>query len=241
MELPLVVVLALGGLALADSLSLGTLGLPALMLAQPKVRVGAVLVYLAVIAAFYWGVGLLLRAGVLATLQVIPDQIPERVLDVAQLVVGVALFAISFLFDGPAARRRAKRRAGPSRWERWQNQLIGAKSRGRSVAVVALGAGLAEVATMVPYLAAVGILTANQVSVAGSAAILGGYCLIMVLPALILLLLRSAFARTVEPLLERVSGWFSRRGGDLIAWVLGVVGVLLALDAINRLTDSVAG
>lgn len=237
-DLPIVAYLTLAGLALADSLSLGTLGLPALMLAQPRVRVRVVVLYLAVIAAFYFGVGLLLRAGLLAAFETLPGLIPERTLDIAQLVVGVALFASSFLFDGPVARRRAERRTGPSRWERWRSQLVGADARGGSVAVVALGAGLVEVATMVPYLAAIGILTANDVSFVESGLVLLAYCAVMVLPAFVLLFLRSTFATAVEPLLTRISVWFSRRSGDLIAWVLGVVGFLVASDAISRLSNS---
>jgi hypothetical protein len=238
MELPLVLLVALTGLALADSLSVGTLGLPVVMLAQSRVRVIAVLTYLAVIAGFYWIAGVLLRIGVLAGVDGLSGFVPERVVDVVQLVVGVALFGVSFLLDGPVARRRAARRTGPTRWERWRSALVGPGSRSSTVVLVALGAGLVEVATMLPYLAAVGILTTNGVSLGGSVVILLAYSVVMVLPALVLLVLRTVFASSVEPLLVRISGWFSRRGGDLAAWVIGIVGFLLASDALSQLRGS---
>jgi cytochrome c biogenesis protein CcdA len=241
MDLPLVLFLTLTGLALADSLSAGTLGLPAVMLAQPRVRAASVLTYLAVIAAFYWLVGVLLRAGALAVVDGLAGSVPERVVDVAQLVVGVVLFGVSFLLDGPVARRRAARRTAPTRWARWRSTLVGPEPRLGAVALVGLGAALLEVATMLPYLAAVGILAANEVSLGGSVVVLLGYSVVMVLPALVLLLLRMVFARAVEPLLAGISGWFARRGNDLAAWAVGIVGFLLASDALSRLSESWGG
>ena len=51
---------ALAALALVDSTSFGTLGIPVYMLVQPRVRVAALLGYLATIAGFYWLLGVVL-------------------------------------------------------------------------------------------------------------------------------------------------------------------------------------
>src|SRR5699024_3681094 len=99
----------LGGLvvlALVDSTSAGTLGIPVWMLARPRIRVRPVLGYLATIALFYWLLGLVLLLG-LEGLTRVAGQLEEHpVVLWGQLVVGLGLLALSFLFDEkPAARR----------------------------------------------------------------------------------------------------------------------------------------
>ena len=105
---------------------------------------------------------------------------------------------------------------------------------------LALGAGLLEVATMLPYLAAVGLLSASDLGAVAQGGVLAGYCLGMVLPALVLLGLRLRAARWVQPLLVRVGAWLERSGAETTAWVAGIVGCLLARDAVGRLPDLTA-
>ncbi|WP_066587902.1 GAP family protein [Cellulomonas timonensis] len=109
----------------------------------------------------------------------------------------------------------------------------------RTAVLAAVGAGLVEVATMVPYLGAIGLLSANGVGFAPGVAVLAGYGVVMVAPALALLALRLLLAAQVERPLVRLSKWFERRSGDVLAWTLGVVGFLVATDALGRLRDSV--
>ncbi|GEA85760.1 MAG: GAP family protein [Cellulomonas sp.] len=236
-ELTPALVAALAGLAIVDSVSLGTLGMPVWMLAQPRVRTRAVVVYLATIAAFYWAVGVALLAGLQAVIEGFAD-VESRVLDWVQLVVGVGLFAASFLFDGAIARRRRERRERSgrvSRWQRARQRIVGEDASPRVAAGVAIGAGVVELATMLPYLGAIGLLTANGVGLAAGSLVLVGYALVMVLPASVLLVARLALARQVEPTLQGMNGWFERRGGDVLAWTLGIVGFLVATDAVGRL------
>ena len=233
--------LLLCGLALVDSTSLGTLGLPVWMLAQPRVRPSVVLVYLATIAGFYWLVGVVLLSGLSAVVESLGSGVSSPVLDRVQLVVGVGLFAASFLFDGPGGRwRRARRdRSGrPSRWQRWRTRIAGEDAVARTAVLTALGAGLVEIGTMVPYLAAIGLLSASDVSVPEGVALLAAYSLVMVVPALVLLGLRLALADVVEHPLMRLNAWFSRKSDEILAWTLGVVGFLLAFDAIGRTLGS---
>lgn len=141
------VVLSLVVLALIDATSFGTLGLPAVMLAQRRIRVAVVLAYLATIAVFYWVVGALLLTGVAA--------------------IGARAAAVA---DRP--------------WGSWVQLVVG----------VALVAGLVEVASMLPYLAAIGFLSQSSLSLPGRAGLLVGYCLVMVTPALLLMPPRAAGA-----------------------------------------------
>lgn len=233
---PLLAVLV--GLALVDSTSIGTLGLPVFMLAQPRIRASAVLAYLGAIALFYWVLGVALHAGAGSALRVLEDGGSSRALDQAQLALGVGLFLASFLFDGPIGRWRRERRerlGKVSAMQRWKGRLVGPDASAGTVIATALGAGLVEAASMLPYLAAIGILTANGIGVVSGAVVLVAYCVVMVAPALVLLALRVGAARVIEPLLGRINDWFSKRSGDLLAWTLGIVGFLLAADALGRL------
>lgn len=233
---------ALGGLvvlALVDSTSFGTLGVPVWMLVQPRVRAAAVLTYLAVIAAFYWLLGLTLLAGAEALTGIsdsLADLSDSRPFLWAQLVVGVALFAGSFAFTRKRGdARRARRMGEPTRMERWTSRAVGPEASLATVTTVALGAGVVEAASMLPYLAAIGLLTTAGVGFVGNAGLLAAYVVVMVVPALALLGLRLVAHRQVGPLLERVHGWLQRNKDEMLGWVLGIIGFLVASDAIQRL------
>jgi len=233
---------ALGGLvvlALVDSTSFGTLGVPVWMLVQPRVRAAAVLTYLAVIAAFYWLLGLTLLAGAEALTGIsdsLADLSDSRPFLWAQLVVGVALFAGSFAFTRKRGdARRARRMGQPTRMERWTSRAVGPEASLATVTTVALGAGVVEAASMLPYLAAIGLLTTAGVGFVGNAGLLAAYVVVMVVPALALLGLRLVAHRQVGPLLERVHGWLQRNKDEMLGWVLGIIGFLVASDAIQRL------
>jgi len=232
-------VAALVGLALVDSTSIGTLMLPIAMLVQPGLRVSRFVVYLTTVAVFYLGVGVALVTGVEAVGSSLPGAgaaLEDSVaLDWAQLALGVVLFALSFRYDATATARRAARGGRPTRGARWRARLL--EGRGTLVAVVGLGVGAAglEVATMLPYLAAVGLISAAGLSTGWWLLTLAGYVAVMVAPAAVLLLARLVARRRVEPLLARVHAWTRRQAAGSLGWVLGLVGVLLAVDALRRL------
>lgn len=233
---------ALGGLAvlaLVDSTSFGTLGVPVWMLVQPRVRAAAVLTYLGVIAGFYWLLGLALLGGAEALMGVsdsLADVTGSRPFLWAQLVVGAGLFLASFAFTRKRGEARRARRLGrPTRMEQWTSRAAGPEASLGTVTTVALGAGLVEAASMLPYLAAIGLLTTTGVGFAANAGLLAAYVVVMVLPALGLLGLRLAAHRRTEPLLTRVNEWLQRNKDEMLGWVLGIIGFLVAADAIQRL------
>ena len=90
---------------------------------------------------------------------------------------------------------------------------------------------------MLPYLAAVGVLVAAGLPAAGQAAVLAGYVLVMVTPALVMFGLRRAAGSRVEPRLRRIETWLNRNTASATAWTVGIIGVLLAVDALGPLTQ----
>ncbi len=229
----------LGGLvllALVDSTSAGTLLLPLWMLVAPRVRPARVLLFLATVAVFYAAVGVALLLGVDAVLAAVSGAgaalARNRPLAVVQLLVGAALFWWSWPWE-----RRAKQRGGPSpRAVRWRTALQGEGVPARTTVLVALVATVLELATMLPYLAAMGLLSRSGLDRPWQLLVLLGYVVVMVLPALVLLALRLMAARRVEPWLERADAWMTARSGVAVSWIVGLVGFLVGADALSRLT-----
>jgi hypothetical protein len=233
---------SLAALALIDSTSFGTLLIPIwLLLAPGRVRPGRMLAYLATIVVFYFAVGLLIALGATAFIGDIGALLDTGPALWTQLVLGVALLLVSFRFD-------SKKQNGESgRTARWRERALGIESgpgedgatRTRSSVLplmgLALGAATIEVATMLPYLAAIGMVTSAGIGAAGITATMAGYCLVMVLPALVLLVARLEARNAVEPVLQRINDWMVRNAASTTGWVLGIVGFLLARDAAWRL------
>lgn len=212
-------VAALAGLALLDSTSIGTLFIPIwLMLTPGRLRLSRFGVYLGTITVFYFAVGVLI---VLGASQVI-DHLDGEIALWIQLVIGVLLFVVSFRFDSKKKLDTGK----------WRNRINGSTP---ALAGVAVLAGVVELATMLPYLGAIGMMSAADLGPARIGLLLGGYCLVMILPAMLLLGGRLALRGRIEPLLNRISTWFAEKGAGATGWILGIAGFLVARDAVARL------
>jgi hypothetical protein len=257
--------LTLAALALVDSLSIGTLLIPLFFLVAPgRVRAGRVLLYLGTIAVFYFAVGIALTAGAGAIVEGAAGALETPVARWAQLLLGGALLAGSFFIgrkrpaetsaartrapddawvasdgsrvmsgqDAPAPAPAGPRR--PGRLARWRERAMGDGSPAIVVGL-ALGAGVIELATMLPYLGAVGMITAAGLPPEVWVGVLAAYCGVMIVPALLLLAGRVAARRLVEPPLRRLAAWLERTSAENTAWIVGIVGFLLARDAATRL------
>lgn len=190
------------------------------------------LLYLGILAVFYWVIGIALVLGIGTGLRGI-DLTPLAT-GWLLLLAGVVLLAASFVILPPGARGRAATAGGSSgRWERALDRIPGT----RGLVLLALGAGTAELATMVPYLAATGILAAADLPALSWSGALGGYVVVMTAPALVLVVARSLAAARLTPLLQRWDRWLRSHGRSTVAWVLGVLGVLVGLDGAGRLIE----
>ena len=255
--------LTLGALALLDGLSVGTLLIPLFFLIAPgRVRSGRVLLYLVTIGVFYLAVGVLFLFGLVNLVDVAQDFLSSASGQVARLVAGAALLATGILMgfgsskkpapvasrdlSTVAARSTVASRGGgtsgtataapsDSRLSRWRDRVLSPHASAGAVMTVAIGAGLIEIATMLPYLVAMGMLAEAPLTMPVRVAALAGYCAVMVLPALLLLLLRVAAAPLVERPLARLAGWMEREGRENTAWILGIIGFLIAQGAAKEL------
>lgn len=229
-------------LALIDSTSFGTLLIPIWLLMSPgRVRVARVRLFLGAVALAYFGIGLAVVLGASAFLDAFGAVLETGAFRIMQLVLGVTLIVVSYFMDNKQARGRAAERAasGGGRIAMWRARAMesGAVSKGATVALLGLAvtAVLAEVATMVPYLAAIGIITTQGPGWPGDAALLAGYCLIMIVPALILTIGRILGRSALERPLTRLDHWLTKNAQSTTAWVIGIVGVILGLRALGHL------
>ncbi|QCR18271.1 GAP family protein [Agrococcus sp. SGAir0287] len=226
MDLPTIGTLVV--LALADSTSFGTLLIPIwLLLASTRPSVPRMLAYLGTVAGSYLVIGVLLSLAARLLLDDLQAWIASPVGGGVLMAAGVALFAASFWI---ARRAKAGREGGvPERILRWRDRALDAESG--SVAplmTLALTATALEVATLLPYLMAIGIMEGADLPLPVHGAALAGYVVVMVLPALVLLVVRLVAHRRIEPWLQRVNDWLMRQAGELTSWIVAIVGILLA-------------
>lgn len=229
--------LGLAGLALVDSTSVGTLVLPLVLLLVPRVHVGHFLAFLATVAGCYLllGIGLVSGAGWL--LAAGADLGEVRELRWAELVLGGALLALGVFGDprGWGSRRSAgggdAAQTGPVRSQRWRERLVGPEASYGVVITVGLLAALVEAASMLPFLAGVGIISSAELPIAGEVVTVAAYVLVMVLPALLLLGARLLAGRRLDAPLARLSGWMDRHAGGAVYWAAAIVGLVLVQDA----------
>ncbi len=232
-------------LALIDSTSFGTLLIPlCLMLVPGRPHPGRILLFLGTVAAFYLLLGIALLFGASRLLNTLQETENSQPLRVAQLVIGIGLMALGVLMEpwtkAGKERRLARRaeklaRSGPSLHMRMRQRAADASAPVGAVIGLALIAAIIEAASMIPYLAAIGFLTTSELSLAGRGAVLFGYCLVMIVPALLLLGARLLLHDHVAPVLRKLEAFLSRNANEAMAWVIFLVGLYMVGDSLSAL------
>ena len=243
-------------LALVDSTSFGTLLIPLwLLLAPGRVRLGRMLTYLATVVTAYFAIGVVIMLGATAFLDVFGEALETRTAYIIQLVLGIGLVVLSYVMapNTKRAKRLAAERelagnaaaSSGGRVSRWRARILGAdgaptdKRAGAGSLAALMGLALVgvsvEVATMVPYLAGIGIISSTSPNLTVSLLMLAGYCLVMIAPALILTIGRLVARNTLERPLSALERWFTKHAQSGSAWFIGIVGVLLAINAFGVL------
>ena len=231
-------------LAFIDSTSIGTLVIPVWPLLRPDpkghvVVAGKAAAYLSIIGVFYFLVGLGLLSGAIGASGLLGTDIAAVLglpaVQWAMLLGGGAMLAWSLL-AGKSSGVHLRDAARPAALEtRWQQRIGRALNTRGGLLGLAFVAGLLELPTMLPYLGAVGLLTASGTGWALSAALLAAYCLVMLLPAGLLVSGRLVLGRFLDAPLARLGAWLSKAAGEAMLWVAGIVGFLLLRAALAGL------
>lgn len=218
-------------LALIDSTSVGTLVVPVILLVTGREgarRVaGRTLVYLATIGLFYLALGITLLAGLLPLAERAGPLLAAPGTAVVIALVGVALVVWSHRTDPATIRKRGGDPEASAR--RWSDRVRATAGRPRALVALALLAGLVEAVSMVPYLAAMGIIAEMGIGFGRGALVLGGYCLVMIAPAAVLCALRALLGSRTDRALERAHDWAVKHAASAFSWAVGIIGVILLL------------
>lgn len=227
--------LALLLLALVDSTSMGTLVIPVILLVVGEggaLRIaGRTLIYLATIGVFYLLLGIALLAGLLPLLERFGHllAVPQVMLVLA--VIGVLLVVYSFYIDPKAIAKRGGDPMASAR--KWTTRARRASGRPAVLITLALAAGLIEAASMIPYLAAMGIVAEMGVGLASGALILVAYCVVMILPGAALCGVRAALGGRADAFLDRAHEWTIKHSAGAFAWAVGIIGAIIALNTLG--------
>lgn len=228
--------LPLAGLALVDSLSAGTLVIPiALIFMWRRVRVGLLGTYLATIATAYFGLGVALLLGFDAAVSRLSGVSETDWFRWVTLVLGAGLFIFGVFSPNPK-KHTATQSAGAEVPEGRASRL--AKSASLSVTGMvglALGAAVVEAATMLPYLGAMGIIQSMSFGFSGKVALIAGYCIIMILPAILVAVIAGAAGPAIFPRLERAMRRLEYEAKVTLLWIAAIVGGYMAMSSAVRL------
>ncbi|MHA7306126.1 GAP family protein [Arthrobacter sp. TMN-49] len=246
-------------LALIDSTSIGTLLIPLWLLLRldTKLLVPRILLYLGVLACFYLLLGVVVLSGaswLIGGLSV--DSVAQLPAVQWSMSIGGGLLLAYALFAGsgkkpvtvgagaagPASNDHPGKLAAktPAAQRRWQGRIASALTSRAGIVSLALVAGVLELPTMLPYLAAIGFLANSSLPLPGELAVLASYCLVMLIPALVLLGLRVSLGATLDPFLNRVSNKLGQISAETMMWVVGIVGFLLLRSGLSYLAPLAA-
>lgn len=219
--------LSLVGLALLDSLSIGTLVIPlALIVLWRSVRVPALTAYLFTVAAVYFALGVAMLLGFTGLSSYVERVTDAPVFPWITLILGAAL-AIFGIF-GPDPVKPA-----PGELPKQLNKPIGTSLP--KMIILGLGASLTEAATMLPYIAAMGIISDWDTPMAGQVAAIAAYCAVMIVPTVILAAIALVAGPKFFPRLEKAVPRLQYEAKVTLLWIAAIVGVYMVIHSVGAI------
>lgn len=223
--------LPLVGLALVDSLSVGTFVIPlGLIIVWRGLKPRLFGTYLLTILIAYFGLGMALLLGFTALSSFMTEAGESRGFTIVMLIVGILLAAYGILAPTPKKRDHT----GDDSPQMTKLQTI-ASAPGAMVSL-ALGACVIEAATMLPYLAAVGIVKSFELPSTVKAVIMAGYCIVMIVPALIAGVLARIMGPTITRTMARWQPRLEYEAKVTLLWIAAIAGIIIAVNSFGALS-----
>ena len=119
-------------------------------------------------------------------------------------------------------------------------RAAGATSSVPSMVALGLGASLTEAATMLPYIAAMGIIGSWGIPSVAKAGAVGVYCLVMILPTVILATVALLFGQKLFPRLERLIPRLEYEAKVTLLWIAAIVGIYMVVHSVPMLRADVS-
>lgn len=207
------------GLAVVDAINPSALAVALWWLARPGAT-PRLLAYVAGIAIAYLSLGIAMMLGAGVMVRRFGDAFDHPVVLSVQLAIGLGLFGYGVFAPKAKAATDVQREPRVS-------GLMGMLLLGMTVTVL-------ELATALPYFAAIALMTNAGLGVMQWLPLLLVYNLVFVAPPLLLVALNLAFGRHLQ---ARFAHWRVRlQSGarEASLWVIAIAGVALTGDAISR-------
>lgn len=222
--------LLLGGLALLDSLSVGTLIIPIVALvAWRGLRPAPYATYLITIALSYLALGITLMLGITFFTEVAHLVSSSTWFSWVTLLLGVALAAYGILSPTPK-----KKTVDDITAERAQPRTA-SRSTFLAMVALALGAAVVEAATMLPYLAAISLLHTTGLAFGVRTLILALYCLVMITPAALIGVAAGILGPRIFGALTAILPRLEYETRVTLLWVAAIIGIILVSRSLPQL------
>lgn len=214
----------LGGLAVLDTLSPTIIGVTLfLILTDSKNITSRLLSYLLTVVILYFSLGIIMLSGLNFITEAFSTFFQSELFKLALLVLGIILLAGSYYI--PADKK--------SDIPKPETQSI------FSMVFIGVVTFIIEAGTALPYLAAIGLLTAIDIPFWDKTPIIAAYNMIMVLPALVIFMGYTLFRKRITPALVRLQNKILNRSNSALSWMLFIVGLILILHSIDGITISI--
>lgn len=101
--------------------------------------------------------------------------------------------------------------------------------------ILGLGASLTEAATMLPYIAAMGIISDWDTPMTGKVVAIGSYCGVMIAPTLILASIALVAGPKFFPRLEKAIPRLQYEAKVTLLWIAAIVGIYMVIYSLGAL------
>lgn len=210
----------LGGLALLDTLSPTIIGVTLyLVLTDKQNLTSRLLTYLFTVVLLYFSLGIFMMLGLNFIMEAFSNIFQNKILSWGIFIIGVILFIASFFMPTNKKTNIPK----PKTQSIFSIIIIG-------VTTFTIEAGMA-----LPYFAAIGLLTTENLPFYQWLPIIAIYNIIMVLPALLIFLGYKLFGKLINPTLVNLRNKISSSSSSAVSWIMCIVGVILIFYTIDYL------
>lgn len=214
-----VLVITVLGIAALDSINPSAI-LVTFWLLPRRNYAQAVTAYVAGIFLTYLALGIILLSG-FSKISSITDTSNNLAFLIAELCIGIGLFVYSFFIK-------------PGRNDLILKRL---ESRTNLLALFMLGSlvTVIEFTTALPYIGAIGVLAGANINIYQQLSLLLVYNLIFIMPPLIIMCVYMLLGESVKRHFTRWKNTIEKRGNNAWPWIVGIIGFLIARDAVVQL------
>ena len=208
----------IGVLAILDMFSPAIIGVTVYVLMTAKEKQAKLLLsYLLTVVLFYFCIGLCLMIGLDFIIDPLANLFNHESTKLVMTVIGGILFIGSWFVP------KKKSVASPKIKKFTVAAMI----------VLGLTTSIFEVATAIPYFAAIGLMISNHFSTFEWLPILIGYNVMMVFPALALLFLFVLSRRFAQKPLNYLQSQIQKSTSSALSWIMCIAGLIMLINGTN--------